>query len=130
MSISAFFVVQMDRDKRSKRELRAALRRALLWRGTRLSTRHGELTTQFMKHLDAVLTVCSTSEKINPRDLAIFYARYEEDFSDYEIAMMYHRKVKTIRNIHYRVLSQIVAENEPQLTDALYSFVRANHLTN
>ena len=120
----------MEREVLSKRELRVALRRALLWRGTRLSTRHGELTTQFVKHLDAVLTVCSTSEKINPRDLAIFNARYNEGLSDYEIAKLYRRKVKTIRNIHYRVLSQIVAENQQQLADALFSFIRANHLTN
>jgi len=118
------------REVRSKRELRSALRRALLWRGTRLSTRHGELTTQFVKHLDAILIAYRDTGAINTRDLAIFNARYDQGLSDYEIALIFHRKVKTIRNIHYRVLSQIVAENEAQLADALFSFIRANHLTN
>jgi DNA-binding NarL/FixJ family response regulator len=112
----------MERDKSTRKALRGALRRALLWRGTRLSDRQGELTPQFVKHLDAVLVAYSTSKKVNPRDLAIFNAKYDEGLSDYEIAELYHRKVKTIRNIHYRVLGQIIADNEAQLVEALFSF--------
>jgi integrase len=46
-----FFVVQTERHQRTRKALRAALRQALLWRGTRLSELQGKLTPQFVKHL-------------------------------------------------------------------------------
>ena len=95
------------------------MRRVLLWHGTRLSTRHGELTTQFVKHLDAIIAVYSASGKIKPYELQVFNARYDAGLTEHDIAVLYHRKVKTIRNILYRVMGQIVAGNESQLYDAL-----------
>jgi DNA-directed RNA polymerase specialized sigma24 family protein len=121
----------MERDRRTGKALRSALRRALLWHSMKLSTRQGELTSQFVRRLDAVIAVARASEHIKPYELAIFNARYDQGLSDYEIARIYHRKVKTVRNILYRVLGQVVAESEPQLIDALLnSFERANGLTN
>lgn len=102
-----------------QRVLRAALRRALDWQGMRIAGKGGVIKDDFTRHLDAVLAVYLSSPKIKPYELEVFNAKYRDRLTDEVIAIKYGKKLKTVRNILYHVLGQIVARSDPKLIEAL-----------